>query len=200
MERRLIVGITGASGVIYGARLLRLLAGLDIETHLVLTRSAALTITYELDQSVDEIKALASVVHPIGDVGASIASGSFRTDGMIVAPCSMRTLAALATGVTDNLLTRAADVVLKERRRLVLLVRETPLHLGHLRNMTAVTEMGAIVSPPVPAFYSRPQTIEQLVDHTLGRALDLFAIEAGTVTRWRAGEPASADAENGRQG
>jgi 4-hydroxy-3-polyprenylbenzoate decarboxylase len=200
MQRRLIVGITGASGVIYGARLLRLLARLDIETHLVLTRSAALTIAYELDQTVDELKALAAVVHPIGDVGASIASGSFRTEGMIVAPCSMHTLAAIATGVCDNLLTRAADVVLKERRRLVLLVRETPLHLGHLRNMTAVTEMGAIVSPPVPAFYSRPKSIEQLVDHTIGRALDLFAIDSGAVTRWRESEPPSVEGQGAAEG
>jgi 4-hydroxy-3-polyprenylbenzoate decarboxylase len=185
MQRRLIVGITGASGVVYGVRLLQALRHQDIETHLVLTRSAALTITYELDQPVDAIKALATKVHPIADVGASIASGSYRTDGMIIAPCSMHTLAAIATGVCDNLLTRAADVVLKERRRLVLLVRETPLHLGHLRNMTAVTEMGAIVSPPVPAFYGKPKTIDDLVDHTIGRALDLFDIDTRTITRWR---------------
>ena len=191
MHRRLIVGITGASGVVYGQRLLQTLRRLEIETHLVLTRSAALTITYELDQPVDAIKALASKVHPINDVGASIASGSFKTDGMIIAPCSMHTLAAIATGVCDNLVTRAADVVLKERRRLVLLVRETPLHLGHLKNMTAVTEMGAIVSPPVPAFYSKPRTIEAMVDHTLGRALDLFDIDTKTVTRWRENEPPS---------
>ena len=191
MQRRLIVGITGASGVIYGARLLEALQAHDIETHLVLTRAAALTISYELDRSVDSIKALATRTHPIADVGAAIASGSFKTDGMIIAPCSMQTLAAIATGVCDNLLTRAADVVLKERRRLVLLVRETPLHLGHLRNMTAVTEMGAIVSPPVPAFYSRPKTIEDLVDHTIGRALDLFDIDTKNVTRWRENEPPS---------
>jgi len=191
MQRRLIVGITGASGVVYGQRLLQALERLEIETHLVLTKSAALTITYELDQPVDAIKALASKVHPINDVGASIASGSFKTDGMIIAPCSMHTLAAIATGVCDNALTRAADVVLKERRRLVLLVRETPLHLGHLRNMTAVTEMGAIVSPPVPAFYSKPKTIEALVDHTIGRALDLFDLDTETVTRWRENDPPS---------
>jgi 4-hydroxy-3-polyprenylbenzoate decarboxylase len=193
MQRRLIVGITGASGVVYGQRLLQALGRLEVETHLVMTRSAALTITYELDQPVDAVKALASKVHPINDVGASIASGSFRTDGMIIAPCSMHTLAAIATGVCDNALTRAADVVLKERRRLVLLVRETPLHLGHLRNMAAVTEMGAIVSPPVPAFYSKPKTIEALVDHTIGRALDLFDLDTETVTRWRADEPPSAE-------
>ena len=189
MQRRLIVGITGASGVVYGQRLLQALRHLEIETHLVLSKSAALTITYELDQPVEAIKALASKTHPIADIGASIASGSFKTDGMIIAPCSMHTLAAIATGVCDNLLTRAADVTLKERRRLVLLVRESPLHLGHLKNMVAVTEMGAIVSPPVPAFYSKPETIEAMVDHTIGRALDLFAIDTGNVTRWRANEP-----------
>lgn len=193
--RRLIVGITGASGVIYGQRLLLALQGRDIETHLVMTRSAALTIAYELEQSVDSLKALASTVHPVGDVGASIASGSCRTMGMIIAPCSMKTLASIATGTCDNLLTRAADVTLKERGRLVLLVRETPLHLGHLRNMTAVTEMGAIVSPPVPAFYARPKTIEALVDQTIGRALDLFDIDTANVTRWREDEALTKDEE-----
>lgn len=182
--RRLIVGISGASGVIFGERLLRALAPLDIETHLVLTRSAAMTVAYELETKLDALKALASVVHPIGDVGASIASGSFGTEGMIVAPCSMRTLAAIATGVTDNLLTRAADVVLKERRRLVLLARETPLNLAHLRNMTAVTEMGGIVFPPLPAFYQRPQGIDDLIDHTCARVLDLLGIENALAPRW----------------
>ncbi len=190
--QRLVVGITGASGVILGERLLRALQPLDVETHLVMTRSAALTVAYELETDVESLKALASVVHPIGDVGASIASGSFSTRGMIVAPCSMRTLAAIATGVTDNLLTRAADVALKERRRLVLMVRETPLHLGHLRNMVAVTEMGAVVAPPVPGFYARPPDIEALVDHTVGRALDLLGIDTGRVTRWRETAPSAA--------
>lgn len=185
MTRRLVVGITGASGVVYGVRALELLREAGVETHLVLTRSAALTIGYELDRRLDEVKALAAVVHPIADIGAAIASGSFRTDGMLVAPCSMHTLAAVATGNCDNLLTRAADVVLKERRRLVLLVRETPLHLGHLRNMVAVTEMGAIVAPPVPAFYAKPASIAAIVDHTIGRALDLFGIDTGRVIRWR---------------
>ncbi|MDX6752012.1 UbiX family flavin prenyltransferase [Geminicoccaceae bacterium 1502E] len=188
MSRRLILGITGASGVVYGIRTLELLRGTGIETHLVLTRSAALTIGYETERRIDEVRALADHVHPLADVGASIASGSFRTAGMLIAPCSMRTLAAIATGNTDNLLTRAADVVLKERRRLVLLVRETPLHLGHLRNMTAVTEMGAIVAPPVPAFYAKPGSLEEMVDHTIGRVLDLFDIDTGTVTRWREDE------------
>jgi 4-hydroxy-3-polyprenylbenzoate decarboxylase len=185
--RRLVVGITGASGVVFGVRALELLRDAGIETHLVLTRSAALTIGYELEVKVEEVKALAAVVHPLTDVGASIASGSFPTDGMLVAPCSMHTLAAIATGNCDNLLTRAADVTLKERRRLVLMAREAPLHLGHLRNMVAVTEMGAIVSPPVPGLYAKPRTVAELVDHTVGRALDLFGIEAPGVTRWREG-------------
>ncbi len=185
MARRLVVGITGASGVVYGVRALELLAEAGIETHLVLTRSAALTIGYELGTSIEAVKGKAWKVHPLADVGASIASGSFPTEGMLVAPCSMRSLAAIATGNTGNLLTRAADVILKERRRLVLLVREAPLHLGHLRNMVAVTEMGAIVSPPVPAFYARPRSIEEMVDHTVGRALDLFGIEVPGVVRWR---------------
>lgn len=183
--RRLVVGITGASGSIYGVRLLELLREAGVETHLVLTRAARLTIGYELERGIAEIEALANVVHPIADVGAAIASGSFRTDGMIVAPCSMQTLAAIATGTGDNLLVRAADVTLKERRRLVLLARETPLHLGHLRAMAAVTEMGAIVAPPVPAFYAKPQSLAEMVDHTLARVLDLFAIDVGKAVRWR---------------
>jgi 4-hydroxy-3-polyprenylbenzoate decarboxylase len=183
--RRLVIGITGASGVIYGVRTLELLRSAGVETHLVLTRSAALTIGYELETRLEQVKALASTVYPVTDVGAAIASGSFRTDGMIVAPCSMHTLAAIATGNCDNLLTRAADVVLKERRKLLLLARETPLHLGHLRNMAAVTEMGAIVAPPVPAFYAKPGSVADIVDHTVGRALDLFGIDVGAVRRWR---------------
>lgn len=189
--RRLVIGISGASGVVYGVRLLELLRTIEppVETHLVVTRAAALTIGYELARPLDEIKALASEVHSTADMGAALASGSFATLGMIVAPCSMRTLAAIATGNTDTLLSRAADVALKERRRLVLMVRETPLHLGHLRNMVAVTEMGAIVAPPVPAFYARPASLEAMVDHTLGRVLDLFGIDAGSVTRWRETRP-----------
>jgi 4-hydroxy-3-polyprenylbenzoate decarboxylase len=182
--RRLIVGITGASGAIYGVRLLRLVAATDIETHLVMSRSAKVTLTQELDIGVAEVSALAKVVHQVDNIGASISSGSFRTLGMVIAPCSMRTLAEIASGVTSSLVTRAADVVLKERRRLVLLVREAPLHLGHLRSMTAATEMGAIVYPPVPAFYARPENLEQMVDHTLGRVLDLFDIETRAVSRW----------------
>ena len=182
--KRLIVGITGASGAIYGVRLLRLLRETEIETHLVMSRSARITLTQETDIDVAEVSALASVVHPVDNIGASIASGSFRTMGMVIAPCSMRSLAEIATCVTSSLITRAADVVLKERRRLVLIVREAPLHLGHLRAMTAATEMGAIVYPPVPAFYARPASLEQMVDHTLGRVLDLFEIENSAVSRW----------------
>lgn len=182
--KRLIVGMTGASGAIYGVRLLRLLRETDIETHLVMSRSAKITLTQEMDIDIAEVSALASVVHPVDNIGASISSGSFRTMGMVIAPCSMRSLAEIATGVTSSLVTRAADVVLKERRRLVLMVREAPLHLGHLRAMTAATEIGAIVYPPVPAFYARPASLEQMVDHTLGRVLDLFEIENTAVSRW----------------
>lgn len=182
--RRLIVGITGASGAIYGVRLLHLLKGTGIETHLVISRSAKITLTQEMDIGVAEVSSLADVVHQVDNIGASIASGSFRTMGMVIAPCSMRSLAEIASGVTSSLLTRAADVVLKERRRLVLVVREAPLHLGHLRSMTSATEIGAIVYPPVPAFYARPESLEQMVDHTLGRVLDLFDIETKAVSRW----------------
>jgi 4-hydroxy-3-polyprenylbenzoate decarboxylase len=185
MARRLIVGISGASGVVYGVRLLQTLRESGIETHLMMSRSARVTLAYELPLKVAEVESLADFNHRQEDIGASISSGSFRTMGMIVAPCSIRTLSEIATGVTSTLLTRAADVVLKERRRLVLLVRETPLHLGHLRSMTQVTEMGAIVMPPVPAFYSKPRTIDDIVDHTVGRALDLFDIDNDLVRRWR---------------
>jgi len=183
-QRRLIVGITGASGAIYGVRLLKLLQATDIETHLVMSRSAKITLTQEMDIGIAEVSALANTVHQVDNIGASIASGSFKTIGMVIAPCSMRSLAEIASGVTSSLVTRAADVVLKERRRLVLLVREAPLHLGHLRSMTAVTEMGAIVYPPVPAFYAQPASLEQMVDHTLGRVLDLFDIDNAAASRW----------------
>ena len=182
--RRLIVGMTGASGAIYGVRLLRLLQTAGVETHLVMSRSAKITLTQEMDIGAAEVSALANVVHQADNIGASIASGSFKTMGMVIAPCSMRSLAEIASGATSSLVTRAADVVLKERRRLVLLVREAPLHLGHLRAMTAATEMGAIVYPPVPAFYARPASLEQMVDHTLGRVLDLFDIDNTAVSRW----------------
>ncbi len=185
--RRLIVGISGASGIVLGVRMLRALRECAVETHLVMTRSAKVTLAHEMTLKVADIESLADHVHSIDDIGASISSGSFKTAGMVVAPCSIRSLSEIATGVTSNLLTRAADVVLKERRRLVLLVRETPLHLGHLRSLTQVTEAGAIVMPPVPAFYARPETIEDMVDHTVGRALDLFDIDAGLVKRWGGG-------------
>jgi 4-hydroxy-3-polyprenylbenzoate decarboxylase len=182
--KRLIVGITGASGVVMGYRLLELLKSKSIETHLVMTRSAQVTLAYETKLKVKDLQDLAGFTYSQEDIGAAISSGSFKTDGMIVIPCSMRTLAEVATGTTSTLLTRAADVVLKERRRLVLMVRETPLHAGHLKNMLAVTEMGAIVYPPVPAFYAAPESIEQMIDHTIGRAMDLFDIELPTVKRW----------------
>jgi 4-hydroxy-3-polyprenylbenzoate decarboxylase len=182
--RRLIVGISGASGTIYGVRLLQVLSGSDIETHLVMTRSAEVTMAYELDMKVKDVHALADVVYPVADIGAAISSGSFKTEGMIVAPCSIRSLAEIAYGNTTNLLSRAADVVLKERRRLVLMVRETPLHVGHLRAMTHVSEIGAIVMPPVPAFYARPKSLDDMVNHTVGRALDLFGIDNSLVKRW----------------
>lgn len=186
--RRIIVGISGASGAIYGVRLLQLLRGLDIETHLVISKSAETTIAHELDLKLPAIRALASHSYSNQDIAASLASGSFRTMGMIIAPCSMRSMSEIASGVTSGLLTRAADVVLKERRRLVLMVRETPLHLGHLRSLTQLAEMGAVIAPPVPAFYSRPASIDELVDHSLGRVLDLFDLDAGVVRRWRDGE------------
>lgn len=182
--RRLVVGITGASGAIYGVRLLKLLQPLMIETHLVMSLSAQLTLAEETDLQVSDVTALADVVHQADNIGAAISSGSFRTLGMVIAPCSMRSLAEIATGVTSSLVTRAADVVLKERRRLVLMVREAPLHLGHLRSMTAAAEIGAILYPPVPAFYARPESLEQMVDHTLGRVLDLFDIPTDAVSRW----------------
>lgn len=185
--RRLVVGISGASGIAYGLRALELLRKAKVESHLVMTESAEITLRYETRLSVKDVHALADVVHPNGNIGASIASGSFKTLGMIVAPCSIKTLGAIATGYTDSLIARAADVALKERRRLVLMVRETPLHLGHLRSMAAVTEAGAIVYPPVPAFYANPKSLQEMVDHTIGRALDLFDIDVGTVRRW---EPA----------
>jgi flavin prenyltransferase len=181
----IVVGISGASGVIYGVRLLGLLRELGIETHLVMSRSAEITVAHETDLKIADVKDLATRVHAQHDLAAAISSGSFRTRGMIVAPCSMRSMAEIATGVTSGLLTRAADVALKERRRLVLMVRETPLHTGHLRTMVQLSEMGAIIAPPVPAFYSRPSSLEDMINHTLGRLLDLFGIEAGVVRRWR---------------
>ena len=185
MTQRIIVGITGASGIVLGVRALQLLRAADVETHLVMSKSAELTLNYELDLSGSEVRALASEVHSAKNIGASIASGSFLTAGMLIAPCSIRSLSEIASGVTSTLLTRAADVVLKERRRLVLMVRETPLHLGHLRSMTQVTEMGAVIAPPVPAFYSRPDSIDTMVTQSVGRALDLFGLHSDAVSRWQ---------------
>ena len=181
---RIIVGISGATGIVYGVRLLELLRECGVETHLVVSRAAELTRAHELPLSAEQLRALATHAYPIGDVGASLSSGSFQTLGMVVAPCSMRTLGEIAGGVTTNLLTRAADVTLKERRRLVLLVRETPLTAVHLRNMLAVTEAGAIVAPPVPAFYTRPTTLDEIVTQTASRVLDLFGIAVPGATRW----------------
>ncbi|MFV3129592.1 UbiX family flavin prenyltransferase [Niveispirillum sp. KHB5.9] len=180
----MIVGISGASGVVYGIRLLETLRRLGIESHLVMSRSAEVTCAHESGLKPADIKAIAHTVYAPADIGAAIASGSFRTMGMIVAPCSVRSMSEIATGVTSTLLTRAADVVLKERRRLVLMLRETPLHLGHIRSMAAVTEMGAVVYPPVPAFYAMPQSLDDMVDHSIGRVLDLFDIDTGLVRRW----------------
>ncbi|WP_321810682.1 MULTISPECIES: UbiX family flavin prenyltransferase [unclassified Burkholderia] len=189
--RRLIVAITGATGAVYGVRLLELLrAAGGVETHLLVSNAGWLNIQHELQLSKAEVESRADVVHSVRDVGATIASGSFATDGMVIAPCSMKTLASVAHGLSDNLITRAADVTLKERRRLVLMVRETPFNLAHLRNMTAVTEMGGIVFPPLPAFYAMPKTIEELVDQTVTRVLDLFALSAPMTTPWAGMRPA----------
>ena len=183
--RRIVVGITGATGAVYGVRLLaRLGAVPGVETHLVVSDAASLTLHQEVGMQRRDVEALAHVVHKNREIGASIASGSFQTDGMVIAPCSMKTLAAVAHGLADNLVARAADVILKERRRLVLMVRETPLNLAHLRNMTAVTEMGGIIVPPLPSFYHRPASIEEMVDHTLDRVLDLLGIENASAPRW----------------
>jgi 4-hydroxy-3-polyprenylbenzoate decarboxylase len=187
---RLVVGISGASGVAYGLRLLELLQKSPMETHLVLSKAAEMTLHYETDLKSADVRALADHSYSIADVGAAISSGSFPTLGMIIIPCSVRTMSEIATGVTDTLLTRAADVVLKERRRLVLAIRETPLHGGHLRTMTQLADIGAIIAPIVPAFYNRPETIQDIIDHTVGRLLDLFDIDIGVVKRWKQ-EPSS---------
>ncbi|HBZ05645.1 MAG TPA: 3-octaprenyl-4-hydroxybenzoate carboxy-lyase [Massilia sp.] len=183
--RRIVVAITGATGAIYGVQLLRRLGAVPgVETHLVLSDAASLTLHQEVGMQRRDVEALAHVVHKNREIGASIASGSFQTDGMVIAPCSMKTLAAVAHGLADNLVARAADVILKERRRLVMMVRETPFNLAHLRNMTAVTEMGAIVFPPLPSFYHRPASIDEMVDHTLDRVLDLLGIDNPQAARW----------------
>lgn len=182
--RRLIVGISGASGAIYGIRILQALQGSGIETHLVMSESARITLAAECEMTAPEVEALASEVHHVRNIGATLSSGSFKTLGMVVAPCSIRTLSEIAWGGTGSLLTRAADVVLKERRRLVLMLRETPLHAGHIQSMLQATTNGAIVMPPVPAFYARPKTIDDIVNHSVGRVLDLFDIETDLVERW----------------
>ena len=184
---RLIVGISGASGTVYGVRLLEMLRKAEIETHLVMSRSAEMTLAYETDYKPKDVRALASVHYSITDIGAAISSGSFPTMGMIVAPCSIRSMSEIASGVTASLLSRAADVVLKEKRRLVLAIRETPLHVGHLRSMTVLAEIGAVIAPIVPAFYNRPRTVDDIVNHTCGRLLDLFGIDIGMVKRWKGG-------------
>jgi len=185
VARRLVVGITGASGIAYGIRALEVLKQAGIETHLILSKAAELTMTYETDLKSNDLRALASVWYASGDIGAAVSSGSFRTMGMLIVPCSIRTMSEIATGVTGTLMSRAADVALKERRRLVLGVRETPLHSGHLRTMLQLSDMGAVVAPLVPAFYSRPQSLNDIVDHTVGRLLDLFDIETDIVKRWK---------------
>jgi 4-hydroxy-3-polyprenylbenzoate decarboxylase len=194
MAPRLIVGISGASGAIYGVRLLELLAPLAVETHLVISRAAEVTLAHETDLKIADVKALADVCHGADDLAASLSSGSHKTLGMVVAPCSVRSMSEIATGLCGTLLTRAADVVLKEQRKLVLMVRETPLHAIHLRNMATLAELGVVIAPPVPAFYARPESLEQMIDHTLGRVLDLFDLDSGTVARWR-----EAPAKRGRR-
>ena len=189
--RRLVVGISGASGVVYGARVLDACREMGVETHLIVSRAALITLAQETDLTPAQLTAKAAVVYRVADIGAAVASGSFPTLGMIVAPCSVRTMSEIASGVTSSLLTRAADVTLKEARRLVLMVRETPLHLGHLRTMTALSEMGAVVAPPLPAFYTRPTSLEDVVDQSVGRALDLFGLSWGRVRRWGEDLPAS---------
>ncbi|MDZ4729648.1 MAG: UbiX family flavin prenyltransferase [Xanthomonadales bacterium] len=187
---RIIVGISGASGAIYGVRLLQVLRGIkQVETHLIVSRAAALTIAYETDFSLPEVKALADVVHSDSNLGASIASGSYRSDGMIIAPCSMKTLSAVAHSSADNLLVRAADVVLKERRLLVLMPRETPLHTGHCKLLYQASKLGAVIAPAMPAFYNKPETVDDIIDQSVGRILDLFGLDTGTVKRWEGSPP-----------
>ena len=194
-RKRLIVGISGASGAIYGVRLLQILRRVDVETHLIMSRAALLTLALETDFKRADVEALADVVHINSDIGAACASGSFGALGMIVAPCSVKTLAEIATGITPSLISRAADVTLKERRRLVLMLRETPLHLGHIRSMALATEAGAILYPPVPGFYAKPTSLEAMVDHTLGRMLSLFDIDVGLVDEWAGSHGAARDEE-----
>ncbi len=182
--RRLIVGMTGSTGAVFGIRLLEALKHSEVESHLIISKWAQRTIEHETSYTIEQVRALATVVHSQGDMGASISSGSFKTEGMVVMPCSVRTLAGIANGYGEHLVHRAADVVLKERRRLVLMVRESPFHLGHLRTMAALTEMGAVIAPPVPGFYNNPKTIEDLVDSSVDRILDLVGIDDGLTRRW----------------
>ena len=195
--RRLVVGISGASGVVHGVRVLDACRELGVESHLIVSRAGALTLAHETDMSLDQLSERASVVYRVGDIGAAVASGSFRTMGMIIAPCSVRTMSEIATGVTASLLTRAADVTLKERRPLVLMVRESPLHLGHLRTMVRLAEMGAVIAPPVPAFYAEPRDLEEMIDQSVGRALDIFGLSWRAVRRWGADLPAIASDDPG---
>jgi len=182
---RLVIGISGSTGAIYGIRLLEVLRGEPgVETHLVISKAAERTISWETSYTFEAVRKLADAWYPVGDIGAELSSGSFQTAGMVIAPCSVKTLASIATGLSDNLLARAADVTLKERRRLVLLVRESPFTLAHIRNMETVTQMGAIVAPPLPAFYNHPQTLDDLINHAVGRVLDLFGLDVGLVKRW----------------
>jgi len=183
-SKRMIVALTGASGVCYGVRILELLKQSGVETHLVISKAAERTLHEETELTIKQVKALADKVYPVQDIGAAIASGSFLTEGMIIAPCSVKTMGEIATGITSSLVSRAADVVLKERRRLVLMVRETPLHTGHLRTMTKLSEMGAVIAPPVPAFYALPKSIDEMVTFTAARALDLFDIHIDGLARW----------------
>ena len=182
--QRLVVGISGASGVIYGVRMLEVARELGLETHLVVSKAAEMTLGYETSWKPDQVRALAHTAYAAHDVGAAIASGSFKTLGMVIAPCSIRTMSELATGVTSSLMTRAGDVMLKERRPLVLMIRETPLHLGHLRTMAALSEMGAIIAPPMPALYAKPKSVEELIDQSVGRVFDLLGLNAALTKRW----------------
>jgi 4-hydroxy-3-polyprenylbenzoate decarboxylase len=186
--KRIIVGISGASGVVYGIRALQLLKKAGVETHLVVSKAAEMTMAYECDYTIKDLRAMADHFHAQVDIGASISSGSFHTLGMLIAPCSVRTMSEIATGVTSSLMSRAADVVLKERRRLVLGVRETPLHTGHLRTMLQLSEMGAVIAPVVPAFYNKPETLDDIINHSVGRMLDLFDVDIGSVKRWKTDE------------
>ncbi|NVJ70257.1 MAG: UbiX family flavin prenyltransferase [Alphaproteobacteria bacterium] len=183
-KKRLVIAITGASGVAYGIRALELLKDLDVERHLVMSKAGERTLLEETNYSIKDVQGMADVLYPVKDIGAAIASGSFKTMGMLIAPCSVKTMGEIRTGITSSLVSRAADVMLKERRRLVLMVRETPLHTGHLRTMTALSEMGAIIAPPVPSLYAKPESIDDMITYTAARALDLFDLDVEGINRW----------------